>query len=128
MISYFFDFPAYRIDLRFNELKKKFIERADFDNNLPLGISIKSVYRNSIKSKIILIIGSLFIAFNFILGWITYSNENNSKLFIHMVIIIASYCLLRSSLLMYKIDITFREINRFISLLSKEPTTEEKSE
>ena len=125
---FIYTFPAYRIDFRFNQLQKKLSERIDIDSTLSIGKSTKNDAETTIKLMMIPIVGSIFIIFNFVLGWVTFSNGNNSRLFIHMVIIVASVFLLVSSLLVYKIDIAFRKIEKLISQLNKKQPIEAKSE
>lgn len=112
---FFSTFPGHRIDIRFNQIKRKFYESTDSDNALPEGASMKNNVRHFIKFTIALWMLIAFVIINFLLAIRAFSNSNYSTAFLHMVVIIAASFVSNALLLIYKIDETFKKLEKLIS-------------
>jgi hypothetical protein len=122
-ILFFSTFPGYRIDIRFNQLKKQISERTDSNNALTAGASKKKDVRPLIKFMTILVITLAFIILNFVLGRIANLNGKNLNLFLHMVVITATVLAFNAFLLIYKVDETFKKLEGSISQYKKDQTS-----
>ena len=61
------------------------------------------------------------------LGRIAYLNGNNLKLFLHMVIVIATIFVFNAFLLIYTVDEAFKKLEGLISEWKNDQTKEEKN-
>jgi hypothetical protein len=111
---FFSTFPGHRIDVRFDQIKRKFFKTADYDNNSLAGTSMKNGYRQFITFTIALIMLVVFIIINFLLAIRAYSNNNHSAAFLHMVVIVAASFVFNALLLIYKVDVTFNKFEKLI--------------
>jgi len=123
---FFSSFPEYRMDIRYNQLKKQLHERIDFDDTLSLEKSSKNRVRRFIKYTALLMIMFVFVIFNILLAAKAYSNNNHPRIFLHMVVIITAFFLFNASLMVYRVDETFKKIEGLISQFKKDQTSEEK--
>lgn len=112
---FFSTFPGLRIEIRLNQIKRKFFESTVSDNAIPAEAPMKNGVRHLITFTIALTILTVFITINFLLAIRAYSNNNHSTAFLHMVVIVAASFIFNASLLIYKIDETFKKLERFIS-------------
>lgn len=86
---FFTTFPGLRIFIRVNQLKKRFSEKAVFESVSTAGISNKDDVRTLIKFVTMIIITLSVVISNIVLVRLAYLNGNNSRLFIHMAVVIA---------------------------------------
>lgn len=123
---FFSTFPGLRIHIRANQLKKQLSEKFGFNNTLK---SLKST-KDEIGRLIILIIIPVitigFIIFNFMFGTIAYLNSNSLKLFLHMIVVIATIFIFNAFLLIYVIDENFKKLEILFSQWNDEQAKEEK--
>ena len=119
-IFFFSSFPAYRFHTRFNQFKKQLYESPDVNNTLTAGASTRNGVRHFIILIVTLVITSAFVILNFVLGRIAYLNSDNSKLFFHMVVVIATILLFNSIGLIYMVDENFKKIEGLISQYKKD--------
>lgn len=112
---FFSTFPGLRIEIRFNQIKRKFSESTVSDNALPAEAPVKNNVRHLIAFTIALTILVVFIVINFLLAIRAYSNSNHSTVFLHMIVIIVASFVFNALLLIYKIDETFKKLERLIS-------------
>jgi hypothetical protein len=112
---FFSTFPGHRIDVRFDQIKRKFSKTIDYDNNSLAGTSMKNGHRQLITFTIASIILVVFIIINFLLAIRAYSNNNHSTAFLHMVVIVVASFVFNSLLLIYKVDKAFKKIERLFS-------------
>jgi len=124
-MAFFSSFPEYRMDIRFNQLKKRLHERIDFDDTLSSEESSKSGVIRFITFTTLLIIMFVFVILNILLAAKAYSNNNHPRLFLHMFVIITAFFLFNASLMVYRVDETFKKIDRLISQFRKDRTSEE---
>jgi hypothetical protein len=123
---FFSSFPEYRMDIRYNQLKKELSVRTDFDDTLSSEASSKHGVRRFIKFTTALMIMFVFVIFNILLAAKAYSNNNHPRMFLHMVVIITAFFLFNASLMVYRVDETFKKIEGLISQFRKDQTSEEK--
>lgn len=124
-MAFFSSFPEYRMDIRFNQLKKLLSERTDFVNTLPSGASSKNEVRRMRKYITLLIVLFVFVIFNILLAAKAYSNNNHPRMFLHMVVIITAFFLCNASFMVYRVDETFKKIDRLIYQFRKDQISEE---
>ena len=122
-ILFFSTFPMYRMDVRFNQVKKKHYEGTNFVNALPTGASMIKDVGDSVKLTVIVFSG-VFIIVNLLLAYRAYTNNKNMIVLSHMIVVIAVSFIFNTLLLIYKIDETFNKLDRFISQLKKDSATE----
>ena len=122
---FFSTFPEYRMNIRFNQLKKQLHERTDFDDTLSSEESSKSGVIRFIKFTTLLIIMFAFVILNILLAVKAHSNNNHPRMFLHMVVIIAAFFVFNAFSLIYLIDETFKKIDRLISQFRKGQISEE---
>ncbi len=112
-ILFFSTFPWYRINIRFNKIKKNLLERTDFDKALLTEASKKNDIRSLINS-----IGFFFsiavMILGFVLVWMAYYTSDNLKVFIYTIVIIAASFVFNALSLMYRIDDTFNKLEKLI--------------
>jgi len=120
----FFLFPIFRIDTRFNRLKKQLSEKSDFNNTFTQEPTNKKTVRHlKITELAIVIFMTVFIIFNYTLGCIAYDNSNHPKLIFHMAVIITTSFAFTTFMLISKVNECFTELEEIISEWSKEPTS-----
>ena len=123
---FFSTFPGHRMDIRFDQIKGKLSKTVDCDDTLPAGASMKNDVRHLVKLAIVITMLVVFMIINFLLANRAYSHSNYSTVFSHMVIIIVASFVFNALLLIYKIDETFKKLERLISQYRKNQTPEEK--
>jgi len=123
---FFTTFPGYRMDIRYNQLKKAHSVRTDFDDTSTSEASSKNEVRRMRKYMTLLIVLLVFVVLNILLAAKAHSNNNHPRIFLHMVAIIAASFLFNASIQIYSVDETFKKIERLISQFRKIQTPEEK--
>jgi len=116
---FFSSFPEYRMNIRYNQLKKQLHERIDFDDTLSSEKSSKNGAIRFIKFTTALTIMFVFVILNILLAAKAYSNNNHQRMFLHMVVIITAFFLYNASLQIYMVDETFKKIEGLISQFRK---------
>ena len=106
---FFSTFPRYRIEIRFNQIKRKFSESTVSDNASPAEAPMKNCVRHLITFTIALTILTVFIITNFLLAIRAYSNNNHAIVFSHIIAIIAASFVSNTLFLIYIIDCTFQK-------------------
>lgn len=119
---FFSTFPGHRIDIRFNQLERKFSGSTNCNDTLPAGASMKNDVRHLVKLAIAITMLVVFMIINFLLANRAYSHSNYSTVFSHMVIIIVASFVFNAHLLIYKVDETFKKLERLISKCRKNQT------
>ncbi len=111
---FFATIPGHRMDILYNRLEKKFIEKNEFAGTTPPEASSKNEVRSLRRFMILLILFTVFVILNFLFAVKAYAANNHPRMFIHMCIIVTASFLYNASLLMYKVDQTFKKIEGLI--------------
>lgn len=119
---FFSSFPEYRLNVRFNQFKKKLTERNGFNGTSQSEISPKNKVRRFRKHTALLMIMFVFVILNILLAVKAYSNDNHPRIFLHMVIITTAFFLFNASLTTYRVDETFNKIEGLIFQYEKDQT------